>query len=117
MRLSPARFCSSDRPNLPPSLHYRSFSSIHRPMSPTEPVCLITGASAGIGAALAREFVQHGYALVLTARREAKLQALADEIAAAGHTRPTVIAADLSTTAGITTLTEAMTAQALAPAF
>ena len=32
---------------------------------------------------------------MLTARREAQLQALADEIAAAGHARPHVIAADL----------------------
>jgi short-subunit dehydrogenase len=86
-------------------------------MSPTEPVCLITGASAGIGAALAREFAKHGYASVLSARREANLQALAGEIAGAGHTRPVVIATDLSTAAGVATLTEAMTQQGLAPAF
>jgi len=86
-------------------------------MSPTEPVCLITGASAGIGAALAREFAKHGFALVLSARREANLQALAGEIAAAGHTRPVVIAADLSTPAGVAKLTEAMALQGLAPAF
>ena len=60
-----------------------------------QPVCLITGASAGIGAALARVFAGHGHALVLTARREAQLQALAEEITQAGHTPPVVIAADL----------------------
>jgi uncharacterized protein len=86
-------------------------------MSPDKPLTLVTGASAGIGAALAREFAKHGYALVLSARREAKLQALADEIAAAGHTRPIVIAADLSTAAGVAKLAEAMTAQGLAPAY
>lgn len=81
------------------------------------PICLITGASAGIGAALAREFAKGGHALVLTARREAKLNALADEIAAAGHTRPVVIAADLSTPAGIAALADALAARGLEPAF
>jgi len=61
-----------------------------------QPVCLITGASAGIGAELARVFASHGHALVLTARREAKLDSLATQIAAAGHVRPIVIAADLT---------------------
>jgi uncharacterized protein len=81
------------------------------------PICLITGASAGIGAALAREFAQHGHAVVLTARREAELNALADEIAAVGHARPVVIAADLSTPPGIATLANALAAQELEPAF
>lgn len=61
-----------------------------------QPVCLITGASAGIGAELARVFASHGHALVLIARRKAKLESLAAEIAAAGHTRPKVLAADLA---------------------
>jgi uncharacterized protein len=81
------------------------------------PICLITGASAGIGAALAREFAQHGHAVVLTARREAELNALADEIAAVGHARPVLITADLSTPAGVATLANALAAQELEPAF
>lgn len=85
------------------------------------PICLITGASAGIGAALAREFAKGGQtselALVLTARREAELNALADEIAAAGHTRPVVIAADLSASAGIAGLADALSARGLEPAY
>jgi short-subunit dehydrogenase len=60
------------------------------------PIALITGASAGIGVALAREFARHGHILALVARREERLQALANEIAASGATRPLVIAADLT---------------------
>lgn len=59
------------------------------------PITLLTGASAGIGAALAHEFASHGHALVLVARREQRLNALADAIAAAGHARPQVMAIDL----------------------
>ncbi len=60
------------------------------PPTPLQPVCLVTGASAGIGKALARVFAQNGHVVALTARRETELQALADEIAAAGHPRPHV---------------------------
>ena len=80
-----------------------------------QPVCLITGASAGIGAALARVFAAHGHALVLTARREAELERLASEIAAAGHARPQVMTADLGAPDGPSQLAQAMHAAALEP--
>ena len=57
---------------------------------------LITGASAGIGAAIAREFAAHGFDLVLTARRGDRLEALARELAAAHGCTAHVIVADLS---------------------
>jgi short-subunit dehydrogenase len=49
-----------------------------------KPVTLITGASSGIGAALARRFARHGEHVVLMARRRPLLEQLAAEIAAAG---------------------------------
>ncbi len=60
------------------------------------PVAVITGASAGIGTELARVFAVHGHDLVLVARREDRLQALADEIANQGRPRPVVLGLDLS---------------------
>lgn len=48
------------------------------------PRVLITGASAGIGAEFAKLFAANGYDLILVARREEKLNALRDELAAGG---------------------------------
>lgn len=50
------------------------------PASSASGHALITGASAGIGTALAREYARRGRALVLTARRVERLEALADEL-------------------------------------
>jgi short-subunit dehydrogenase len=64
-------------------------------MADATPVAVITGASAGIGAALAHVFADHGHALVLVARRAAPLKTLADTIEERGRARPRVIVADL----------------------
>lgn len=59
---------------------------------------LITGASSGIGRALARQFAADGSRLVLTARREEMLRSLADELHTNHGTPATVIPLDLSET-------------------
>lgn len=52
----------------------------------TPPTLIITGASRGLGAAIARHAAQLGAAVVLTARSEADLRALAEAITADGGT-------------------------------
>ncbi len=56
---------------------------------------LVTGASAGIGTALAWELAGYGARLILTARRQDRLQALAAELAARG-TEVRILVADLN---------------------
>jgi uncharacterized protein len=57
---------------------------------------LITGASSGIGTELARVFAREGSNLVLVARSEAKLTALAAELSASHGVRARVVRADLA---------------------
>lgn len=65
-------------------------------MSGLRPVVLVTGASGGIGADLARVFARNGHDLALVARSQDRLNALADEIATSGRPRPITITCDLA---------------------
>jgi short-subunit dehydrogenase len=77
---------------------------------------LITGASAGIGAAFARVFAEHGHELVLAARREAQLATLADAIAASGRRRPHVLTIDLAGADACDRIADDLAARGLEPA-
>jgi uncharacterized protein len=82
-----------------------------------KPITLLTGASAGIGAELARVFAAHGHELVLVARRADRLNGLADDIAKAGRPRPTVLASDLEQRDAVTKITAELSARGLEPNF
>jgi short-subunit dehydrogenase len=58
-------------------------------------VAVVTGASSGIGADIARELAKRGHELVLVARSADKLEALSDELAAAHGTTSLVVPLDL----------------------
>lgn len=71
---------------------------------------VVTGASQGIGAATSRALAKHGARVILIARTEAKLKAIADQIAAAGgeaHVRP----CDLSNPEAVQALADAITSE------
>jgi short-subunit dehydrogenase len=61
-------------------------------------LALVTGASAGIGAAFARIYASHGYDVALTARRQDPLESLADEVRLRYGVEAVVFPADLAET-------------------
>jgi hypothetical protein len=79
------------------------------------PVAVITGASSGIGAALAHEFAAQGHELVLIARREQALTSVADAIAAKGRVRPAVLRLDVARVDAARDIGEALAQRGLEP--
>lgn len=81
------------------------------------PVAVVTGASEGIGAELARVFAAKGHDLALVARRRERLEALADDIAATGAARPVVIDLDLLSEGAEKALAERLAEAGLQPQY
>ena len=81
--------------------------------SSPRPLALVTGASSGIGAHLARELAKDGHDLVLCARRLEPMRALAEELKSLGS-NCTVIAADLSKSGAAAALIREIETQDLA---
>jgi hypothetical protein len=62
--------------------------------------CVVTGASSGIGAEIARELARRGQNLTLVARREERLRTLAAELERDHGIRAEVVVADIATDEG-----------------
>jgi uncharacterized protein len=81
------------------------------------PVALITGASSGIGAALAHVFAQNGHEVVLAARRAPQLAEIAARIRVAGSRAPHIIPVDLSRGNAAELVAQELAARNLEPAY
>jgi len=71
---------------------------------------LVTGASSGIGKALARQLAQQGFSLVLVARRENALNELAEELHNTFQVKARVVASDLLKTGSVQALYDEVSA-------
>ena len=71
---------------------------------------LVTGASSGIGAVFARELARRGTDLVLVARSEGKLAALADELSSSFGVAADVAVVDLAKPSAATELAASLLA-------
>lgn len=83
-------------------------------MPPARPLTLVTGASAGIGAAFARDLAARGHDLILTARRAERLESLADDLRTRHGSTVTVLPADLADPQAAQQLCDAITQRGLA---
>ncbi|MGA1342361.1 MAG: SDR family NAD(P)-dependent oxidoreductase [Hyphomonas sp.] len=77
-------------------------------------LCLITGASAGIGAEFARQYAALGWDLVLTARRADRLNALGEQLRLRNKVNITLLPADLADPSAPARLVETLESRGLA---
>src|SRR5262249_12298822 len=85
-------------------------------MPALKPVTVITGASTGIGEALADVFAAHGHTPPLLARRLDRLEAVAKRIISAGGAAPLILAIDLERPSGPDVLARALAEAGVEPA-
>jgi hypothetical protein len=85
----------------------------HLPPPSEGSTALITGASSGIGAELARSLARRGYGVTLVARREDRLEQLAQELRNAHDVRVEVIACDVADAESRAQLVAELAARAL----
>lgn len=76
---------------------------------------IVTGASAGIGTALAEDAAKRGYALVLVARRKDRLETLAKRLGETYGVEVVIVAADLAKPEGIELLWKTTEAKRIVP--
>jgi short-subunit dehydrogenase len=94
----------------------RPASVAHGAAAEARPVTLITGASSGIGAALAHVFARNGHEVVLAARRVPQLAGIAESIRAAGQ-RAHILPVDLTRADATEHIAQQLAARNLEPAF
>ena len=78
-------------------------------------LALVTGASSGIGAELARQLAARGADLILTARRRDRMESLASELQQQAAIKTTVIESDLNTADGADRLVAQLAERNLEP--
>src|ERR1700736_211136 len=86
--LLPAAFASSGGPKRSPNGRKRHM--------PAERAAIVTGASSGIGLAIARVLLEEGYGITMAARRPEKLEAAVNGLADAGFDEVESVAANVA---------------------
>lgn len=88
-------------------------NGLNEKIEPFAPAVVITGATHGVGRALAEEFARGGHALLLVARDEASLKKAALDLSSAYHVEVKALAADLSTGEGCAAVEQALKSSGL----
>jgi uncharacterized protein len=83
-------------------------NELNRRIESFAPAVVITGATQGVGRALAEEFARGGHDLLLVARDKASLETAAEELSSTHHVEVKVLAADLGTEEGCAAVEQAL---------